>query len=41
MPDTDSLYDVAQRIATVTLNRPDRLEAHTAWARNCAPTWPT
>jgi enoyl-CoA hydratase/carnithine racemase len=30
MADTDILYDVSQRIATVTLNRPDRLNAYTA-----------
>ena len=30
MSDTDVLYEVSQRIATVTLNRPDRLNAYTA-----------
>jgi enoyl-CoA hydratase/carnithine racemase len=30
MSDTAILYDVSQRIATVTLNRPDRLNAYTA-----------
>ncbi|MFN0185818.1 MAG: enoyl-CoA hydratase [Aquabacterium sp.] len=30
MSDTEVLYDVADRIATVTLNRPDRLNAYTA-----------
>lgn len=30
MPDTDVLYEVSQRIATLTLNRPDRLNAYTA-----------
>ena len=29
MSDTEVLYDVAQRIATVTLNRPERLNAYT------------
>jgi len=30
MSDTEVLYDVAQRIATITLNRPERLNAYTA-----------
>ncbi len=30
MSDTDVLYEVSQRIATITLNRPDRLNAYTA-----------
>ena len=30
MADTDVLYEVSQRIATLTLNRPDRLNAFTA-----------
>ena len=30
MSDTEVLYDVSQRIATVTLNRPERLNAYTA-----------
>ena len=30
MSQTEVLYDVSQRIATITLNRPDRLNAFTA-----------
>lgn len=30
MSDTDVLYEVSQRIATITLNRPERLNAYTA-----------
>ena len=30
MSQPEILYEVAQRIATITLNRPDRLNAHTA-----------
>jgi enoyl-CoA hydratase/carnithine racemase len=29
MPATEVLYEVSQRIATLTLNRPDRLNAYT------------
>ena len=30
MSPPEVLYDVSQRIATITLNRPDRLNAYTA-----------
>jgi 2-(1,2-epoxy-1,2-dihydrophenyl)acetyl-CoA isomerase len=41
MSDSDLLYDVAERVATITLNRPDKLNAFTAsmidaWARALA-----
>ena len=30
MPDEETIYAVADRVATITLNRPDRLNAWTA-----------
>ena len=32
MSDSEILYDVSERIATITMNRPDRLNAYTGTA---------